>query len=255
MQAALDALIKTRRDEFRPFYDAFVQDVLSDTDRIYAPNWHDACSLPSVVELITENNATTSVTQERVSHIIQHLVVEIREAASRIKHDLVEMLLRDMSDRDPSCPAQPLTEEALTTYSALFVCHRCLLTIGVSASNICAHWRNAHPTLKWNDEWPIDEFSVNRSRKHREQLSQELPWVSALRYGHLHTRTALAALGVPEDTSLAQLDSWVQEGRLICTCAHPRLIYIMETGWGGLVCFRVALHSVLLLTYNFRYII
>lgn len=245
-QAAFEQRLERRRAEFQPFYDDFLQNTLSDADREFAPNWHDACALPSVHELLNENRATVIVTQARVIAIQSRLLSDVRASAQQTKRDLMEMLHREthgpkspLMFRGPReyspMPAYDMAEiEAeLAKATSLFTCHRCPLKGTVSAQDIIAHWRSEHPSLKWNDKWPIEQI-FDRRRKFSEWPSQ-LPWASAKPAGPSRTKTALEMLGLPEDMSMAQMDSWVREGRLVCRCAHPGLATVAENGWGGLV--------------------
>ncbi|KAL1944343.1 hypothetical protein VTO73DRAFT_3528 [Trametes versicolor] len=244
-QAAFEQRLEQRRAEFQPFYEDFLQNTLSDADREFAPNWHDACALPSVHGLLNENRATVIVTQARVTTIQSRLLLDVRASAQQTKRDLMEMLHREthgskgpLMFRGPReyspMPQYDMAEiEAeLAKATSLFTCHRCPIK-SASAQVIVAHWRTEHPSLKWNDKWPIEQI-FDRRRKFSEWPSQ-LPWVSAKPAGPSRTKTALETLGLPEDTSMAQMDSWVREGRLICRCGHPGLAAVAENGWGGLM--------------------
>ncbi len=245
-QAAFAQRLEERHSEFQPFYDDFLQNMLSDADRQFAPNWHDACGLPSVHERLTENNASVIVTQGRFDAIKSRLLLDVRASAEQMKRDLMEMLHREQHGskgplmlRGPrEYSPMPLYDMAqidaeLAKASSLFICHRCPLKIAVSAQAISTHWRSEHPSLKWNDKWPIEPI-FDRRRKFSEWPSR-LPWVSAKPSGPSRTNTALKTLGLPEDTSMAQMDSLVFEGRLTCLCGHPGLAAVAENGWGGLV--------------------
>ncbi|KAI0371427.1 hypothetical protein BV20DRAFT_1067527 [Pilatotrama ljubarskyi] len=235
-QAAFEVRLKERRAEFRPLYDAFLQGRLSETDRVYAPNWNDACNLPSLAALASENDATLTVTPARLAAIEHRLVEEIREYASRAKRDLVEMVHRDQHTKsDVPMPPYDMAEidAELARASSLFICHRCPLKAAVSATAIADHWRTAHAKLKWNDAWPIEEH-FDRRRKQSEWPSM-LPWVSALPSGYKRTKEALAALALPDDTPYDLVDGFVRESRLLCLCDSPKLPPPGESGWGILL--------------------
>ncbi|KAI0355494.1 hypothetical protein OH77DRAFT_1521046 [Trametes cingulata] len=236
-KAAFEARLRERRAELKPLYDAFLQNGLSEIDRQFAPNWYDACLLPSLVELASENDATLALTPERLAPITQGLVEEVRESASRTKRDLVEMIHRDQHTGKPEVPMPPYDmleiDAELAKASSLFICHRCPLKAAVSAATIADHWRTAHPELKWNDKWPIEEY-FDRRRKHSERPSM-LPWVSALPSGYKRAREALAALALPDDAPYTLLDGYVREGRLVCLCDNPKLPPPGESSWGILL--------------------
>ncbi|EIW61192.1 uncharacterized protein TRAVEDRAFT_69608 [Trametes versicolor FP-101664 SS1] len=236
-QAIFEYRLAERRAEFRLFYDFFLQSILSASDRQFAPNWHDTCVLPAVHQLLAENDAKIVVTEKRISVFKEGITHAVRASASQIKHDLMEMLHREQYEvhNTPAMPPYDMAQidAELAKASSLFLCNRCSHTVAASAPDICAHWRAKHPTLQWNDKWPIEEPVDLRRGPYGWPSS--LPWVSAMPFGQLRTRTALTALGLPEDTSMVQMDSWVHEGRLTCLCAHPRLVEIKKHGWGGLI--------------------
>lgn len=245
-QAAFEQRLEQRCAEFQAFYEYFLQNTLSDADREFAPNWHNACALPSVHDFLTENHVTVIVTQGRFAAIQPRLLLDMGASAQQTKRDLMEMLYREthgsegpLMFRGPReySPMPPYDmaeiEVELAKATSLFTCHRCPLKIAASAQDIVAHWRSEHPSLKWNDKWPIEQI-FDRRCKFSEWPSQ-LPWVSAKTSGPSRTKTALETIGLPEDTSMAQMDSWVREGRLVCRCGHPGLAAVAENGWGGLV--------------------
>lgn len=238
-QAAFDKRLRKRCAEFAPLYEAFLQNTLSQDDLLFAPNWHDGCLLPSVREMTSEADANIVVTQERVTAIEQRLVLDVREYATQAKRDLTEMLHREERREGSTTTATPLQDMSqidaeLAKASSLFVCRRCSLKVPVSATAICAHWRTEHLQLRWNDKWPIQEHFDHRRK--RSDRPSTLPWVKAMQSGPSRTVKALSTLELPADTSMAQLDGWVREGRLVCLCAHPTLMSINEPTWGTLVC-------------------
>ncbi|KAL1944342.1 hypothetical protein VTO73DRAFT_3527 [Trametes versicolor] len=236
-QAAFDKRRRKRCAEFAPFYEVFLQSTLSQGDLLFAPNLRDACTLPSILEMTSEDDANIEVTQERTTVIEERMVLDVREYAAQTKRDLIEMLHREKCGRGnyttPPSLEMPEVDVELTKASSLFVCRRCSLKVPVSATAICAHWRAEHPRLKWNDKWPIEE-SFDHRRRYSDRPST-LPWVKAMSSGPARTMMALSALGLPADTSMAQLDDWVREGRLVCLCAHPTLMSLTEPSWGTLI--------------------
>ncbi|OJT12511.1 hypothetical protein TRAPUB_10912 [Trametes pubescens] len=173
-QAAFDKRLRKRCAEFAPFYEVFLQNTLSQDDLLFAPNWHDACTLPVVLEMTSEDDANIVVTQERTTAIEQRIVLNVREYASQTKRDLVEMLHREKCGKGnfttPPSLEMPEIDAELAKASSLFVCCRCSLKVPVSATAICAHWRAEHPRLKWNNKWPIEEYFDHR-RKHSDRPS------------------------------------------------------------------------------------
>ncbi|KAI9057688.1 hypothetical protein FKP32DRAFT_1598079 [Trametes sanguinea] len=237
-QAAYEERLKERRDEFKPLYDAFVQNVLTGDDRSFAPSWHDACLLPCIVELTGQRDALETVTQERVTPLHTRLIAEVHEYTCRAKRDLIEMLHRLEHGRQPAVPpiadlGMQEVEAELAKGSSLFICHRCPLKTALSAPDICTHWRAEHATLKWNKAWPIDE-SFDRRRK-RSEWPELLPWVCAMPGGAKRAREALAALGLPEDSPHTRLDNLVRTGRLVCRCGSPKLPPPGESSWAILL--------------------
>lgn len=239
-----------RHAEFKPLYDDFLQNTLTATDRVFAPNSTDACILPSVQTLLSASDATIEVTRERLASIQQRLVIDIRNFGFQTKCDLLEMLYHLHNGPLLHQPPYDIVQidAELAKASSLFTCHLCPLRIALAAPEICAHWRDMHPEHKWNDGWPCVEF-----RNNHEWMGLSPPWISALRSGPSNTRAALATLGLPQDTSMAELDHLVREGRLICVCAHPMLTSLRPYGWGALASVPEPLRPIFISHISFRY--
>lgn len=237
---AFEARLKERSSEIEPYYTNFVQRVPTDI-RPFMPNLFDACRLPSLAELASTNDAHDEVTLTRFASVEGRLLAEAQGYIAQAKRDLVEMLHRERyrfvyHERD-SAPMPDYTEDQLDTVlgkaTALFVCHYCPLHNMLSASDICTHWRQEHPQLKWNDGWPPNE--VQDMRRRRSEWPKRLPWISAMRKGEEEAGTVLDGLGVREDVTHAELDALVRQGRLVCRCASPQLPPRQESRWAILV--------------------
>ena len=123
-------------------------------------------------------------------------------------------------------------EVELARGTAPFRCENCPSTAVLSARGICAHWRAAHPGLKWNDGWPY-EILFDR-RKRFADWPKRTAFVKA--YGSEDKlRECLEALGLSADATHEELDALVRAGRLVCGCGSPQLPPPGESSWDTLV--------------------
>ena len=248
-RATIEQRLAMRHQEVAPFYSAFVDglDIL-ETDRPFMPNLYDACRLPCLNELMSADDANTIVTEDRFATIKERLVLEAHVYIAQVKRELCEMLhfSRGPSDDQAFLPSSDIStremERELAKGSSLFVCQNCSQKVYRSAWEICAHWRRAHPTLKWNDGWPYEIIwdQVLNSDLTWDQLmspenaSKRTAFVEALK-GEEKRRRMVEALGLSADATHDELDALIKEGRLVCTCKCTRLPPPAEMTWSKLV--------------------
>ena len=188
------------------------------------------------------DDARTLVSYSRFTGISSKLLTEAKEYVAQAKRDLVEMVWRGMTTpgsvvlnptkrpRAPQMPPMDATgiEALLARGTTLFVCKNCPvlgtkmdgITKCMSARAVCAHWREFHPGLQWNDGWPYEDFFDRRKSVNR--WPKRLPFVDA----YLEATSvgeAVVEMGLNENTSHEELDTLVRAGRLICMCGSPRL--------------------------------
>ncbi len=231
LQAALQTRLVTRRQELAPYYDELVKTV-SEADRPFMPNLHDASALPCVNGLLSANDGETAVTMARFTPIADLLLEDALQYIEQTKRDLLKMQHDERRKTPVPVYDAVQTDAELAKASSLFICHHCPLKTAMSARDICTHWRE-HPLLKWSDSWPPNEHSDCRRRA--SEWPKNLPWVAAMRDGEKHTKNAMIAVGLAEYTSHTELDQLVRDGRLICTCGDPRLPPAQDSSWGILV--------------------
>ncbi|RDX47722.1 hypothetical protein OH76DRAFT_709802 [Lentinus brumalis] len=237
LRAEFEARLKERQTELAPYYHHFVK-TIPESDRPFMPNLHDACALPCVAAILSANNAETPVTLPRFTSVVNALRDGARQYIERAKRDLLqwqhEERQRFVREKTPLPTYGPAEVDAeLAKATSLFICHHCPLNTSLSARDICTHWRTEHPQLKWNDAWPPNEHEDRRKRP--SEWPKKLPWVSAMSRVEKPAKEALAALGLAEDTSHAELDRLVRTGRLVCGCGDPTLPPPQESSWGTLL--------------------
>ena len=233
------ARLAERSKEAAPFYAALIDTSAYEDDRPFMPNLHDASRLPSLAALLAADDARTPVSYSRFAGISSQLLTEAQEYVAQAKRDLVEMIWPGMTTpgsvvldpaKRPHAPPMDATdiEALLACGTTLFVCKNCPvlgtkmddITTCMSARGVCAHWREVHPGLQWNDGWPYEEFFDRRMSV--DQWPKRLPFVDAYLEA-ASVREAVVEMGLNENASHEELDTLVRAGRLICMCGSPRL--------------------------------
>ncbi|KAI0737835.1 hypothetical protein C8Q80DRAFT_306188 [Daedaleopsis nitida] len=250
--AALRARVKQRRKEIHVFYQAFVNRTFADDERAFLPNLCDAGFLPSATELATANDAQDVITEEQFAAIEERLLVEVQQHAEKVQRVLYKLLVdsrRSHRDKTP-IPRLELAqlEVEVAKASALFVCQNCeprrsghfgrplRQLITYSAAGICAHWRETHPLVKWTAGPPPVESVAFRTANWWRRRTDPSPRVMAMRRGILNLASdAVKALGLPEDTTYAEMDELVRTRSLVCLCGDPTLPAADESSWAELV--------------------
>lgn len=199
-----------RRSEFRPFWGAFATKMPSGLEKPL-PTFSDACNLPTVVGMLADNDAYTTVTEERFLSREDAIISDIAEYQTNIKRELVKLLVeRRMIDVDTQDGSN--TEEVnlsvLDRATTLFKCCRIF---------------DCRTLLPYPD---IFEHA------HVKELTTFSGRIWNLQPAGLDIKSTivvlLKALGLPEYAPATAIDDL--NGRLVCLCGHPRYRKPMDFG-------------------------
>ena len=146
-------------------------------------------------------------------NVLQHL----QQYSSRVQQYFATVMFR--CTQDPRCHGQ--ADKMVTRATTLFVCETCGEE-GLSWSRMHGHWRRCHSDFDSKETW-LYWRSKAPARYWAEGEKTVMRILSALGYG----------FGVP--TTIAELDSLIEDGRLYCACGDPSLELPRELTWATLV--------------------
>ena len=209
-----------RHDQINEFYDEYITDHLTTAERDLMPNFYDTSKFPCVNALAHENRAHGSVTREAFLAIIDDVLDEADAYKARVQHALADLLLRYCPELEcEDAPVVPV--DALTRYGAFFACeYGCVEDdpLCMTYPELHKHWRAIHSNKPFMQHWTMPQIAGNRV--------DTFPSVA---------RKVLTAVGIPLETTFAELDGWVKDGKLFCSCGDPSLPLPEDMDWRQLV--------------------
>ncbi|KAM5540116.1 hypothetical protein V8D89_006256, partial [Ganoderma adspersum] len=230
-QEAFEERVDDRLDLIVLWYDEYIEENLTDSERRLMPNLCDARELPNLLALAQSNDAQGELSRDAFLALTEGVLADTEEYKARTKRELVDILCRHSACRTLGLEGLP-ADDVLQRFCAYFECiWECDSVIDGGAylayEDLHAHWREEHPDNPWlhgddDDRWD------------RVQVPNFWP------YSTLSTpsvgKPALEAVGIPLDTPREVLDGWTREGRLFCACEDPQMPVPEEMSWGTLLC-------------------
>jgi len=212
LKLARDQRLAVRQAEFKPLWESLVADVRSTLNRNFIPPFSDACQLATVAEMLAEDDACTSVTEERILIRKDAIMINISEYQTKIKRELLK-----------SSVSQPLFSTAV----AVGEDEEVDLSILDRAATLfrCGLW-SCKTLLPYPDIFEHDHI-------------KELKTITPSALGRMRPETTvklmaillLKTLGLPEDAPATALVD--PNMRLKCLCGHPN--YRKPTDFGTMV--------------------
>jgi len=166
------------------------------------PTFFDACELPTIAAMLLDNDAHTTITEERFLTQKEVILTDIIGYQIKIKRELVKRFLSqkavgmDKQSTTASIENEEMDLSILDRATTLFGCWFCKTLLPYP--DIFEH----HHVKEFTAFSPAILFRL-QPRANVEPTAVLL----------------LNALGLPEDTSVAALDD--VNGQLICNCGHP----------------------------------
>jgi len=202
LEAARVDRLSIRAIEFKPFWDSLVTEISSTQEQIVIPPFVDARELPTVAEMLAEDNAHKTVTEERFLAIKDAILVDVFEYQTRLKHRLVQYIIStvDISVAAQDSKTEEMDLSILARASTLFRCPGSWTCKALLPYPDIFFHQHVRDTLK-----TFVSYGLSRLR----------PPIKV-------TPTAiqiLKALGLPEDTPAIALNDL--NGRFMCLCGHP----------------------------------
>jgi hypothetical protein len=200
-----------REREFEPFWDEFVVSRSWNAAQPWAlPRFVDACELPSINEMLAEDESKIPVTAERWRLVVEYVSDDLKGFANQVRRD-VARLLKIAESETSSIEADIAIAE--DEDPAIFERASSLLSCGVTGcQNLLtfpAILQEEHVTPYRYFNFPDRKWSDLLSRlQHEPQVFRSVSHV-------------LKILGLPEDTALAAFDEFV-DGKLVCSCGNPK---------------------------------
>jgi hypothetical protein len=216
LKLARDQRLTVRQAEFKPLWESLVADIRSTLNRNLIPPFSDACQLATVAEMLTEDEACTSVTEERILTRKDAIMINISEYQTKIKRELLK-----------SSVSQPLFGTNSQPAVAVGEGEEVDLSILDRAATLfrCGSWY-CKTLLPYPDIFEHDHI-------------KELTTITPSKLGRMRPETTvklmanllLKTLGLPEDAPATAL--FDPNMRLKCLCGHPN--YRKPTDFGTMV--------------------
>ena len=218
LEAAKQERLIAREDEFELFWEFFLDNLPSVLGKDLIPTIGDAYELATVVDMLADDDAHATITQERFLARKEDIVADIAEYQIRIKRGLVKLFMSQPAGGTGTQDATSRSENEEVDFSIL----------DRAATLFQCDTSNCHILLPYPDIFDHEHV-------------RELPSFSFMTLSRLQPEPTvvpiavqlLKALGLPKNTPAAALDSL-----LMCFCGHPR--YRWPVDFGTLVSVQVA---------------
>jgi hypothetical protein len=210
--AQAQAVIRIRRDqrewELQPFWDDFVVSYSWDAAPPWAlPRFVDACELPAINKMLSEDESKIPVTVERWREVVDSVPEDLAEFANQVKRDVIRLLTVsdlkiDSIDADASKDADPnIFDRASSLISCGVAGCQNLLTFPaiLQEDHVTPYHNHNFQDRKWPD-------LLSRLR-HEPEVSRAVSLV-------------LQTLGLSNDTPLVAFDGF--DRKLVCLCGNPK---------------------------------
>lgn len=196
LKTARQTRLRQRRDELVYIWTKFVEGMPDTQERWLMPNFTDACSLPTVADILMEDD--TPLTEERFIARVDPILSDVGHFQRTVKRDLVKLLTPKNNSPNTTSPTADNVEgdvdlTVLDNASSLFYCPiwSCKRLFGFPAIFGHSHVRNI--------PWEVLKHQI----KHAGEVGPIVLQV-------------LKIFGLAKDTYLDDLD-----GRCVCLCGHP----------------------------------
>jgi len=93
LETAKEDRLIAREDEFELFWAYFLANVPSVLRKNLMPTFYDACELATVVDMLANDDAHTTITKERFLARKEAIVADVAEYQIRIKRELVKLFV------------------------------------------------------------------------------------------------------------------------------------------------------------------
>jgi hypothetical protein len=204
--------LEERKDEFLSIWTEFVEGTPDTQDRWLMPNFEDACDLPTIEDMLMDDDVQIPVTKEIFLAKLDSILSDVAHFQKTVKRDLVKLLMPNKYVSDTSNPIAGDVDgdvdfTILDDASSLFSCPtwRCNKLIGFPA--IFAH----EHVQKVESHWHVVQHAMKPD-------STVGPTVSEV----------LKIFGIPKGTHVAALEEL--NGRCVCLCGHPEFRAPMDFG-------------------------
>jgi len=215
--------LSTRKMEFEPLWETFVTTIQKGD---LAPMFFDACEFPAVSTMLVEDDAHTTVTEERLLVRKEAILADIAQYQTRIKSELVKLYM-----------SQP-TNGGTGHQNA---------TAGSEGEEVDLSILHRATTLFKCFSWTCDTFLPYPAifeHEHVKQYRCASSILDRLKSEASVRPTAillLKHLGFPEDTLATDLDDL--NGRLACLCGHPD--YQKPVDFGAMVSSQIPVETII----------
>jgi len=81
----------TRQEELKPLWESLVVNILSVQEMKLMPTFHDACKFATIVEMLADDDAHTTVTDHRILEQKEAILADIAQYQTKIKRELVRL--------------------------------------------------------------------------------------------------------------------------------------------------------------------
>jgi hypothetical protein len=212
-ESARSQRLMMRRAEVKPFWASFIADIRTSQAREVMPTFFDASELPTIAAMMLDNDAHTTITEERFLAQTEAILADIIEYQIKIKRELVK---RFPSQETASTDKQNATAGIENEEVDLSILDRA--TTLFKCSNSWCKTFLPYPDIFEHEH--VQEFmGFSPAALFRLQPNANVEPTAVL---------LLNALGLPVDTSVAALND--MNGRLICNCGHPTYRNPMDFG-------------------------
>lgn len=196
--------IRQRREErtyeFEPLWDKYLADKdkeKNENERPFMPHFDDICDLPAIATMLSENDATIPVTEERWLSVAESILSQLSDFRLQVQRDLTEKL------KVPSHPNGYAEDLSIVSFAtSMLKCSRCDAGLTYPTMFEHYHFRKIHFPSNLAVRWSRMQAMLI--------LDYELQSTAKL---------VLNDLALPDDTPHAALESLSR--RFICLCGHP----------------------------------
>jgi hypothetical protein len=197
LRIARQTKLLQRKDELFLIWSKFVEGMPDTQERWLMPNSMDACSLPTVADMLMEDD--TPLTEERLLARVDPILSDVGHFQRTVKHDLVKLLIPKKNTTSLTADNVEGDLTILDKASSLFYCPSwsCRQLVGFPA--IFAHKHVKEAGLSWEE------------LKLRIKPAGEVGSI---------VLQVLNFFGIAKDMHVASLKDL--DGRCVCLCGHPK---------------------------------
>jgi hypothetical protein len=209
-QEAIRCRRAQREREFEPFWDGFVISRSWNTAQPWAlPRFVDACELPAINSMLTEDDSKIPVTAERWRLAIMSVPDDLERFASQVMHDVIRLLkTTELRTKD----AAAIVDETIGEDPSIFERATSLLSCGTPN---CHNLLTFPAILQEEHVTPYRYFNFN-DRKWPDLFARLQHEPEVLRSALLVLKT----LRLPTDTLISLFNEF--DMKFVCLCGNPK---------------------------------